>query len=138
MTQDQHKAYKFARRMHEMLKEKEFDQEQLCMVLSMLLGWNGFEGIAKQMAAHECDIREHDDLFLNGQSEKKQFGVISFEDLSKAVSIYTDRFWLMGLAKRQGRGKTYKLDTDGAAKLMFFWRDNHSSGIDTEAHGESE
>ena len=126
MTTEQHKAYKFAQKVHESIKEKEFTKEQVCMIMSMLMGWNGFEGIAKQLAMHECDIRELDGYFLNGQFENEAFGSITFDQLSLALSYFTDRFWLVGLGKRKGRSKEYTLDKAGAEKLVFIWRDNHS------------
>ena len=137
MTQNEHKAFKFAQKMQEMIKEKEFSEEQICMIMSMLMGENGFEGIANQLAAHECDIREHDHHFLNGQFESEEFGSITFEQLSLAVSYFTDRFLLVGLGKRNGRGKTYRLDKEAAEKLVFIWRDNHSTAdlINVEAGG---
>lgn len=127
MTAEQHKAYKFAQKLQDMIKEKEFSEDQVCMIMSMLLGWNGFEGMAKQLGAHEGDIREHDHHFLNGQFENEAFGSITFEQLSLALSYYTDRFWLVGLGKRVGRSKAYKLDKEAAEKLVFIWRDNHST-----------
>lgn len=127
MTQSEHKAYKFAQKVQEMIKEKEFSKEQICMIMSMLMESNGFEGISNQLAANECDIREHDHHFLTGQCEGEDFGTISFEQLSQALLTFTDRFWLIGLAKRQGRSKTYKLDEKAAEKLVFFWRDTQST-----------
>jgi len=108
------------------MKEKEFTKEQVCMIMSMLMGWNGFEGVANQLAMHECDIRELDYLFLNGQFEGEEFGSITFEQLSLALTHFTGRFWLVGLGKRKGRSKEYTLDKAAAEKLVFIWRDNHS------------
>lgn len=126
MTQNEHKAYKFAQKLQEMIKEKDFDEAQVRMILSLLLEGNGYEGMADQLAAHEGDIRELDYFFLNGQFEGEEFGSITFEQLSLALSYFTNRFWLVGLAKRKGRSKEYTLDKTAAEKLVFIWRDNHS------------
>lgn len=127
MTQSEHKAYKFALKLQEMIKEKEFDDGQVRMILSLLLEKNGYKGMANQLTTNECDIRQHDGYFLDGECEGEDFGVISFKQLSQALLSFTDRFWLVGLAKRQGRSKTYKLDEKAAEKLVFFWRDTHST-----------
>jgi len=138
MTQNEHKAFKFAQKLQEMIKEKEFDEAQVRMILSLLLEGNGYEGMADQLAANECDIRELDDCFLNNRCEDGEFGVISFGELSLALLAYTDRFSLEGLAKRQGRSKAYKLDEKAAEKLVFFWRDTQSTADieNVEAGGE--
>lgn len=126
MTKSENRAYKFAKQVNEMIKANSLTEEQVYLVLSMLLGWNGFEGMAKQLAANGCDIRGLDDFFLNGKIDGTPFGTISFEQLSLALSEYTERFWLPGLAKRRGRSQTYTMDAEAAKKLVFIWRDNHS------------
>jgi len=127
MTSSEHKAYKFAQKLQDMIKKKEFDDAQVRMILSLLLEGNGYEGMADQLAANECDIRELDGCFLEGQFEGEDFGSIPFEQLSLALLSYTGRFILAGLGKRKGRSKAYILDEAAAEKLVFIWRDTQST-----------
>ena len=136
MTQNEHKAYKFAQKLQEMIKEKEFDKGQVRMILSLLLEENGYEGMADNLAANECDIRDLDECFLEGQFEGEEFGSIPFEQLSYALLSYTGRFSLAGLGKRKGRSKVYILDEAAAEKLVFIWRDTQSTADIENAGGE--
>jgi len=131
MKKDEHKAYKFAKSVQDMLKEKGFTKEQVNIILAQLLGYNGYEGMADIITSQECDIRENDCFFLNGRYvDNKEFGIITFEQLSLALTFYTGRFWLTGLAKKN-RDKSFRCDNEAAKKLTFVWRDNHTK-VDLE------
>jgi hypothetical protein len=135
MNTSDHKAFKFAQKLQNMINEKEFSKEQRHIIISQLLSLNGMEGMA-DLSAQEHDIRDFDEMFLKGQIENQEFGVISFDDLSIALTSYTGRFWLRGLAKRKGRSKTYNLDEESSKKIVFMWRDL-SSHKDLEDQGEA-
>lgn len=124
MNKEENKAFKFTQKIQQMIEEKDFSQEQINMILSGLLATNGYDGLADHVA-QEYDTRSYDHTFLKGRFESGATGIISFDELVRAVFDYTGRFSLLGLAKQRGRSKTYRLDEEGAKKLTFMWMSSH-------------